>query len=82
MSLVLSRREALAAAGAVAVQGSATFAAERGVQAVAFDAFTIFDQSYCLAAVPVVERHRRRELGAPFVQPWRPLAPDFGGAGK
>jgi hypothetical protein len=46
MSLILNRRGALAMAGVVAVRRcglSAARVAERRVEAVAFDAFTIFD---------------------------------------
>jgi 2-haloacid dehalogenase len=52
MRLVFSRRKALAAAGAVAVQGSVAIAAEPWVQAVALDTFTIFNPR---AVVPAVE---------------------------
>jgi 2-haloacid dehalogenase len=56
MNELLSRRDALAiagvAAGAVAVRGNTVLAADRRVEAVAFDAFTIFDPR---SIVPVVE---------------------------
>jgi 2-haloacid dehalogenase len=74
MSLVLSRREAIAAAGAVAIQGSAAFAAERSVQAVAFDAFTIFDPR---AVVPAVEAAAPGR-GAVLTAAWRTRQFEYG----
>jgi 2-haloacid dehalogenase len=74
MSLVLSRREALVAAGAMAVQGSAAFSAERWVQGVAFDAFTIFDPR---SVVPTVEAAAPGR-GAALTAAWRTRQFEYG----
>jgi 2-haloacid dehalogenase len=74
MNLIFSRRQALAAAGAVAFQGGVAFAAERRVQAVAFDAFTIFDPR---AVVPAVESAAPGR-GAALTAAWRTRQFEYG----